>query len=137
MCLILFAWRAHPDYPLIVAANRDEFHARPAQAAAFWRDSPGILAGRDLEGGGTWLGVNRDGKFAALTNFREMAERRTDAPSRGILASRYLGDGQPAAEFTRQVHQAGSAYHGVGISDCVRTGEAAAEKVFAHLLPTS
>src|SRR3954470_1237003 len=70
MCLIVFGWKAHPDYPLIVAANRDEFHGRPAAAAAFWHDKPAILAGRDLEAKGTWMGVARNGRFAAVTNYR-------------------------------------------------------------------
>ena len=61
MCLIVLAWRVRPDFPLIVAANRDEFHARPAQRAGFWKDRPGILGGRDLEANGTWMGVSRAG----------------------------------------------------------------------------
>ncbi len=115
MCLILFAWRAHPDYPLIVAANRDEFHARPAQAGSFWRDRPGILAGRDLVGGGTWLGVSRSGKFAALTNYREMAERRADAPSRGVLASRYLENGRSASAYISELQRVAGAYSGFNL----------------------
>ncbi|NNK38667.1 MAG: hypothetical protein HKP03_09315, partial [Xanthomonadales bacterium] len=70
MCLILFAWRAHPRYPLVVAANRDEFHDRPTAAADFWADEPGLLAGTDLQAGGTWLGITRAGRFAAITNYR-------------------------------------------------------------------
>src|SRR5687767_15828178 len=76
MCLIVLGWRVHPDYPLIVAANRDEFHARPAAPAAFWDDHPEILAGRDLEARGTWMGVSRTGRFAAVTNFRAGPEPR-------------------------------------------------------------
>lgn len=98
MCLILVAWRAHPDFPLVVAANRDEFHSRPSAPAAFWPEAPAILAGRDLQAGGTWLGVTRSGRFAALTNFRDPARLRRDAPSRGALVQRYLaGDAAPAA----------------------------------------
>ena len=70
MCLIVLAWRVHPEFALIVAANRDEFHGRPALPAAFWDDEPTILAGRDLEARGTWMGVSRGGKFAAVTNYR-------------------------------------------------------------------
>ncbi|MDB5810017.1 MAG: hypothetical protein JWN94_2139 [Betaproteobacteria bacterium] len=70
MCLILFAHKAHADYPLVLAANRDESYARPTAQAAFWDDEPRIYGGRDLEQGGTWLGVNRDGAIAAVTNFR-------------------------------------------------------------------
>ncbi|THF56519.1 NRDE family protein [Pseudothauera rhizosphaerae] len=85
MCLIALAWQAHPDYPLVVAANRDEFFARPAAAAHWWPDLPDLLAGRDLEGGGTWMGVSRDGRFAALTNYRDPSLRRDGVPSRGLL----------------------------------------------------
>ena len=97
MCLIVLAWRKHPDFPLIVAANRDEFHARPAAPAAFWEDQPGILAGRDLEARGTWMGVSRSGRFAAVTNFRGAYEPRA-AESRGALVSRFLsGNEKPGA----------------------------------------
>lgn len=95
MCLIVLAWRAHPEFPLIVAANRDEFHARPAAPAAFWQDKPGILAGRDLEARGTWMGVSRGGRFAAVTNYRGGTEPGS-AESRGALVTRYLeGIGVP------------------------------------------
>ena len=89
MCLIALAWRVHPEYPLIVAANRDEFHARPAAPAAFWDDYPEILAGRDLEARGTWMGVSRSGRFAAVTNYRGAREPRA-VESRGALVSRFL-----------------------------------------------
>ena len=96
MCLILFAWQAHPDYPLVVAANRDEWRERPAAPATWWDDAPDILAGRDLEAGGTWLGVTRSGRFAAITNFRDPADRRSTAPSRGQLVADFLrGDDSP------------------------------------------
>jgi len=89
MCLIVLAWRALPDHPLIVAANRDEFHARPAAAAAFWPDQPAILAGRDLQAKGSWMGVSRSGRFAAVTNYRGATE--PSAPhSRGSLVSGFL-----------------------------------------------
>ena len=89
MCLIVLAWRKHPGYPLIVAANRDEFHGRPAAPAAFWTDKPAILAGRDLEAKGTWMGVARNGRFAAVTNYRGATEPRA-AESRGALVARFL-----------------------------------------------
>ena len=85
MCLIVLAWQAHPDYRLVVAANRDEFRDRPASAAHWWTDAPQILAGRDLEAGGTWMGVTRQGRFAALTNYRDPSGHRPGAPSRGTL----------------------------------------------------
>jgi len=89
MCLILVAWRAHPRYPCVLAANRDEFFGRPSAEADWW---PGanILAGRDLQAGGTWLGVTRSGRFAALTNYRDPAAVVPDAPSRGALVSDFL-----------------------------------------------
>jgi uncharacterized protein with NRDE domain len=102
MCLILIAWHAHPDYPLVVAANRDEFFARPTAAAGFWVDAPSVLAGRDLEAGGTWMGITRTGRFAALTNFRDPAQHRPDAPSRGHLVADFLrGTDAPAAYLER------------------------------------
>lgn len=90
MCLILLAWQAHPQYSLIVAANRDEYFHRPTAQAQFWPDQPRILAGRDLEQNGTWLGVATGGRFAALTNFRAPGERNAHAPSRGLLVSEFL-----------------------------------------------
>ena len=95
MCLILLAWRAHPELALAVAANRDEFHARPAAAAAFWSDRPAILAGRDLEAKGTWMGAARSGRFAAVTNYRG-AREASAAESRGALVTKFLeSDGAP------------------------------------------
>lgn len=98
MCLIVLAWRVHPDLPLIVAANRDEFHARPAARAAFWEDQPALLAGRDLEARGTWMGVSRSRKFAAVTNYRGAKEARA-VESRGALVSRFLGNGARPGEY--------------------------------------
>lgn len=90
MCLILVAWRAHPDYPLVVAANRDEFFTRRTARAGFWDEAPHVLAGRDLEAGGAWLGISRAGRFAALTNYRDPASQRPGAPSRGHLVAGFL-----------------------------------------------
>jgi uncharacterized protein with NRDE domain len=70
MCLISIAYQSHPDYPLLVAANRDEYHRRPTAGAQFWDDHPQLLAGRDLQAGGTWMGITRTGRFAAITNHR-------------------------------------------------------------------
>ena len=100
MCLILFAWRAHPEHVLVVAANRDEFFERPASAAAFWDDAPEVLAGRDLTARGTWLGVTRGGRFASITNYRNPAERMAAAPSRGHLVADFLAAAdRPSAYF--------------------------------------
>src|SRR5580693_9061110 len=102
MCLILVAWRAHPDYPLVVAANRDEFHARAAAPAQWWRE-PHILAGRDLSAGGTWLGVAPDGGFAALTNFRDPTRQLSNAPSRGSIVASTLANPVPVAQRLQQL----------------------------------
>src|SRR5262245_28096758 len=102
MCLIVLGWQVRADLPLVVAANRDEFHRRPASPAAFWEDHPGILAGRDLEARGTWMGVSRSGKFAAVTNFRGGLEPRA-IESRGALVSRFLGNGAAAGEYVRSL----------------------------------
>ena len=112
MCLIVLAWRKHPDLPLIVAANRDEFHARPAAPAAFWEDQPGILAGRDLEARGTWMGVSRSGRFAAVTNFRGAHESRA-AESRGSLVTRFLADGVSPGEYVERLKK--SLYSGFNL----------------------
>jgi uncharacterized protein with NRDE domain len=90
MCLILIVWRQHARYPVFIAANRDEYHAAPRHTADWWSDAPDILAGRDLAAGGSWLGVTRTGRFAALTNFRDPARVRKDAPSRGSLVTKLL-----------------------------------------------
>ena len=112
MCLILFAWKVHPDFPLVMAANRDEFHARPTAAMGFWDDQPAILAGRDLEGMGTWLGVTRSGRFAAVTNYRDTIPAPRDAASRGLLARRFLEGGETPASFAVNVAADGGAYRG-------------------------
>lgn len=90
MCLLVFAWRSHPRYRLVVAANRDEFHERPASPLGWWTDEPQIVAGRDLRGSGTWMGASRTGRFAVVTNFRELERAPADAPSRGHLVAGYL-----------------------------------------------
>ncbi|MCZ8511781.1 NRDE family protein [Paenibacillus filicis] len=92
MCLILFAYRAHPAYKLVVAANRDEFYDRPTAPLHYWEDHPGVLAGRDLLKMGTWLGVSRTGRFAALTNYRNPKENTEGKRSRGELVADYLTD---------------------------------------------
>lgn len=114
MCLIVLAWRVHPSFPLIVAANRDEFHARAAAPAAFWTDRPRILAGRDLEAGGTWMGVSRGGKFAAVTNYRGAREARA-AESRGALVSRFLDHGEAPAAYVDGVVKNANQYSGFNL----------------------
>jgi uncharacterized protein with NRDE domain len=90
MCLIAIAWRVDARFPVVLAANRDEFHARPTAPMAWWPGDPPILAGRDLQAGGTWLGALRTGRFAALTNYRDPALQRDGAPSRGLLVPSVL-----------------------------------------------
>jgi uncharacterized protein with NRDE domain len=94
MCLIVFDWRPDAHKPgdalLTLVANRDEYFVRHTAPLGAWADAPHVVAGRDLAGGGTWLGVTRDGRFAALTNYRAPSPTRTDAPSRGLLVSGYL-----------------------------------------------
>src|SRR5256714_1220603 len=97
MCLLVLAWQVHPRYPLVVAANRDEFHERPAAPLAKWPAPHDILAGRDLRAQGTWLGVDRQRRFGVVTNFRELQPPRLGAPSRGELIPRYLNSPALAA----------------------------------------
>ncbi|HET8730821.1 MAG TPA: NRDE family protein [Moraxellaceae bacterium] len=114
MCLIALAWQAHPDYPLIVAANRDEFHARGAAPARFWPEAPWLLAGRDLDAGGTWMGVTRCGRFAALTNFREPLAAK-GARSRGLLVSEYLLSCVDPLAYAEKVRAEGAHYSGFNL----------------------
>ena len=108
MCLLIFAHQASPSYPLVVAANRDEFHARPTAESDFWVEHPELLAGKDLEQGGTWMGATRSGRFAAITNYRDPS-RTVPAPrSRGELPLQYLtGTQGPLAYLHRVAAQAG------------------------------
>jgi uncharacterized protein with NRDE domain len=115
MCIILFAYRAHPDYRLILAANRDEYDARPTAQAAFWEDAPEILAGRDLLRGGTWLGVTRSGRVAAVTNFRDSSAIKKDAPSRGHLVSDFLRSTESPQEYLERRATTSSVYDGFNL----------------------
>jgi len=115
MCLILLAWHAHPDFPLVVVANRDEFFARPSAPADFWPDRPDILAGRDLQGGGTWLGVSRSGRFAGLTNYRDPTRQRQGTPSRGKLVGDFLDGDMSGAEYRQELERTGAAYNGYNL----------------------
>ncbi|MBN8476148.1 NRDE family protein [Sulfuritalea sp.] len=115
MCLILVAWRVHPDYPLVVAANRDEFFARPTAPAAFWQEAPQVLAGRDLDAGGTWMGVTRGGRFAALTNFRDPAQMRSGAPSRGALVADFLAGAEAPQTYLERIAERGRLCNGYNL----------------------
>ena len=115
MCLILLALDSHADHPLVVAANRDEFYDRPTAEAAFWADRPWILGGRDLEAGGTWLGIDRRGRFAAVTNYRQ-GEREPPAPrSRGLLVSDYLAGDADARTHIDRVERDAELYNGFNL----------------------
>jgi uncharacterized protein with NRDE domain len=115
MCLILIACGAHPDFPLVIAANRDEYYQRPTARAAYWQDHDHILAGRDLECMGTWLGVTRTGRFAALTNYRDPRERKTDAPSRGHLVSDFLISELDPRGYIDEIRTAAPRYNGFNL----------------------
>ena len=115
MCLIGLAWQAHPDISLIVAANRDEFHARPSAPSAWWRAAPQVFGGSDLQSGGTWMGVTRDGRFAALTNVRDPGEFKPNARTRGALVADFLtGQGAPDG-YVAQCMQHAADYNGFNL----------------------
>ena len=115
MCLILLALDTHPDYAIVLAANRDEFYDRPTAPAAFWDDAPGVLAGRDLRAGGTWLGIDRAGRLAAVTNYRQ-GTRESPAPrSRGHLVGEYLTGRHGAEEHIARVRHDAELYNGFNL----------------------
>lgn len=109
MCLILLAWRSSAEFPCVLAANRDEFHRRPAAAAGWW---PGgkILAGRDLQAGGTWLGLTRSGRFAALTNYRDASRPRRASRSRGGLVTHLLESANSVPEDLEWLREVSPGY---------------------------
>ena len=115
MCLILFAYNVHPAYRLIVAANRDEFYERQSSPVEFWEDTPQVLAGRDLKKGGTWLGITREGKFAAITNYRDPAAFKTGAPSRGKLVKNFLQGSASAAAYIKKISGRAGLYNGFNL----------------------
>lgn len=115
MCLIAFAYNVHPSYRLILAANRDEFYERPSSPVDFWKDHPQVLAGRDLKNKGTWLGINKNGKFAAITNYRDPSSLKSDAPSRGKLVSRYISGNQDAEKYLKKIFGKADKYNGFNL----------------------
>jgi uncharacterized protein with NRDE domain len=114
MCLIFLSYRQHPEYPLIVLANRDEFYSRATSPANYWSGGS-ILAGKDLVGGGTWLGMNQMGNFAMLTNYRDLKNLKPDAPTRGKLVADYLtGDFKPD-KYLKALDKSASLYNGYNL----------------------
>lgn len=115
MCLILFAYKVHPEYPLVLAANRDEVYARPTAPAAFWSDHPNIYGGRDLEHGGTWLGVTRNGRVSAVTNFRDGYATKDSTRSRGELVGDFLRGTEPARAYADRISREAHTYNGFNL----------------------
>jgi uncharacterized protein with NRDE domain len=115
MCVIFFAYDVHPQYPLVLLANRDEFYDRATRPAGIWEDSPTVFGGRDLVGGGTWLGVSQSsGRVAAVTNYREPGSPKGSI-SRGSLVADFLRTDQPATEYLAAIHERRSEYSGFNL----------------------
>ncbi len=115
MCLIVFAYKYHPRYPLILAANRDEFYERPASKSHFWEDHPDLLAGRDMKYGGTWMGITRSGRFAGVTNFRERAGIREHPLSRGLMVKDFLTSRDSPETFLKRIIPRTEEYDGFNL----------------------
>ena len=115
MCLLVLAWRVHPRYRLILAANRDEYHERPTAPLAKWPAPNDILAGQDLRAGGTWLGIDRRHRFGAVTNFRELQRPRRSAPSRGKLIPSFLAQEDAPGEFLSRLETDAPGYSGLNL----------------------
>ena len=113
MCLLVLAVDSHPEFSLVVAENRDEFYNRPTRPAGFWEEDPDLLAGLDLERGGTWFGVSRRGRWAAVTNYRDFHHRRYSRLSRGALVSRFLSDGESIDDVRQMLEQDDGHYAGL------------------------
>ncbi|MBL7863900.1 MAG: NRDE family protein [Cyclobacteriaceae bacterium] len=115
MCLIFLSVNNHPRYQLVIAANRDEFHKRQTAPADFWQDAPTVLAGRDLEANGTWLGVSTSGKISLLTNYRDPHNINPQAPSRGKLVSDFLTNELRGDAYLSDVEKRGKQYNGFNL----------------------
>ncbi|MFW5760739.1 MAG: NRDE family protein [Cyclobacteriaceae bacterium] len=115
MCLISFAWKHHPKFKFILLANRDEFYDRLAQPARYWSDDKKILAGRDLHAGGTWLGMHKNGKLAAITNYRDLKNIKPEAPSRGKLTLNFLKNNLSAPAYAEQLKPESTSYNGFNL----------------------
>ena len=115
MCLLAFAWRVHPGFPLVLVGNRDEFHDRPAEPAHWWPAPDGILAGRDLQAGGSWLGLSRGGRFAVVTNYREPGVVTSGRRSRGELVVDFLSSSATAEEWMDELAEDQDGYGGFNL----------------------
>ena len=115
MCLIVFANNAHPKYKLIFAANRDEFYNRSSEQADYWTEHPDLLAGKDLQAGGTWMGITKQGRFAAITNFRDLKNHKDDAPSRGNLTLDFLTSDISPEEYYNKLKLSLNSYNGFNL----------------------
>lgn len=122
MCLIVFAWQVIPGTPLVAAANRDEWYSRASAPADNWREHPQVYAGRDLQGGGSWMGIAQQAsarpgsaRFAAITNIRSPAHHRPDAPSRGALVADYLAGNMSAQQYVASIAAESGKYNGFNL----------------------
>lgn len=115
MCLILLSYRRHDEFPLIIAANRDEFYDRPSVPARYWPDYPQILGGRDIQGGGTWMGLSEQGRAAMITNYREPGAFNPDAPTRGKLVSDFLSGDTAAINYLEELKATAQKYNGFNL----------------------
>lgn len=122
MCLILFSFNTQPGFRLILAANRDEFYTRPTRPLSVWTDFPEVYGGRDLKEGGTWLGISRRGRLAALTNYRDPAHQLPQAPSRGLLINGFLTGDAPPADYLEQLQKTALRYNGFNLLVGDQTG---------------
>ncbi len=115
MCLLAFAWRVHSDSPLVLVGNRDEFHDRPAEPAHWWPAPERILAGRDLQAGGSWLGLSQGGRFAVVTNYREPGVATSGRRSRGELVVDFLSSCATAEEWMDELAERQDEYGGFNL----------------------
>jgi uncharacterized protein with NRDE domain len=115
MCLFFCAFDIHPTFRFMIATNRDEFYDRPSRPVSFWPEAPDLLAGKDLRGGGTWFGITRSGRWAALTNFRDPRGYRDNAPSRGILLTEYLFGSDDPSAYLASIRREGERYNGFNL----------------------
>jgi len=115
MCVCLFAYKLKPGYDLILALNRDEHYDRKTEPAGFWTDHSEILAGRDLQGGGTWLGVTKRGSYGILTNYRDPNSHRKEAPSRGRVVQNFLTSQNSPAQYLELIKKQSEQYNGFNL----------------------